>query len=658
MPRIGPDINLGLCSEPSTTDASAAAAALKRLQPTSMDVLQCLVSNVVTCSIALLSLVTLFVFLTQVRVLILSVGMFQRAIVSKNVQTADQFWAPYGKSCVVDKEGFVAHSCSADVQNTTQANAWTAIGLVLAHQWAAELTKARVLYVTTCIIGATPSVGWGDLQFIAGYDGYPDCLPSDGAQSIAGMAMLETTVRDTHPEGLYFLTLYSDLNPTMQNVLTYVNTDGTTARLLSNPLRTLVTLQGQTIADAIGQNYMIHSYPLGPRYQVTVSCHTEMEELSAFTSSLRGWSQGKYSQQPVAPGWTCGHAVQNAPELIVLQLVAFVAACLLLSGDIYLTCYGLQHVYHAKPVTMTYRILDGLERRKCLTLVIVLNALPSLLYLDVARIYYFTQNGYLVWSLAVAMLAVFASFAVVLVLRQVLPVPARCHTACLQYNATLFVYTSLTTIFLACAGTQSLFETTYNAFFAAEPTLGLWLRNATWPSGAYVAQGTSVVFTWLQIHLCAALSAALALSLLTTLFERLYRRQSFLLRTDWCLQNSFLVVANPPTLLTALPLDEHATIRVHQHVACLPCVLTQLGYVTVTRRTASDTTTGPVLPKPPKTFFVISIYALVPALLCPRLFWFPPRTYGHVVDGKFIATPDAYLDRQARYEYKHVTHVH
>ncbi|EQC41736.1 hypothetical protein SDRG_01691 [Saprolegnia diclina VS20] len=652
MPRVGPDINLGLCAEGSAPDASVAAAAFKRLQPTTVNVLQCLISNVVTCSIALLSLVTLLVFLSQ--------GMFERAIVSKNTQTADQFWAPYSKSCVVDRAGFVANSCSAEVQNTTHTNAWTAIELVLAQQWAAELTKARELYVTTCIIGATPSVGWGDLQFIAGYDDYPECLPSAGAQSIAGMAMLETTIRDTHPEGLYFLTLYSDLNPTMQKVLAYVNTDGTTAKLLSSPLRTLVTLHGQTIADAIGQNYMIHSYPLGPRYQVTASCHTEMEELSAFTSSLRGWSQGKFSQRPVAPGWTCGHVVQNAPELIVLQLVAFVAACLLLSGDIYLTCYGLHRVYHSKPVTMTYQILDGLERRKCLALVVVINALPSLLYLDVARIYFFTQKGYVIWCLAVAMLAVFASFALMLVLSciEILPLPAVLHTVCLPYNASRFVYTSLLAIFLACAGTRSLFQTTYNAFFSAEPTLGLWLRNTTWPSGAYVAEGTPVVLTWLQIPLCAALSAALALSLLTTLFERLYTRKSLLLCTDWCLQNSFLVLANPPTLLTALPLDEHATVRVHENVACLPCVLTQLGYVTVTRRTASDSMAGPAARKPPKTLVVISIYALVPALMCSCLFWFPPRKYGHIVDGKFTATPDAYLDRQARYEYEEASHVH
>ncbi|OQR81212.1 hypothetical protein ACHHYP_16644 [Achlya hypogyna] len=633
-----------------------------------------LFSNVIACLVLLLSLVTLAVLISQ--------GMFARSVVSFNEQSMRQFWTPYGKSCLLDKYGFVPNrlaytfgnpnatqhfSCSFELQNTTQGNTWSALGLIMAKQWTAELAKARTLFLTTCVIGASSSVGWGDLQFIAGYDGFPECLPTSGAQQVAGMAMLETTMRDSHPEGLYFLTMYSDLNPAMQTVQTYTNTDGTTAHLMANPSRTLVTLQGQAIHDNLGQDYTIYSYPLGPRYQVTESCQTQIEALAAFTATMAGWSQGKYSQHPIVPGWTCGHVVQNADELIVLQIVVFLAACvLLIRVTIFMKISDFTDIglLMAREPTLTYRLLDGLERRKCLTLLMTLNALPSLLYLDVARIYYFTENGFKLWCLSVALVAVLFSFAFVFVLScsDIIPVPQILHNVCGCYNATFFLYSAALTIVFACAGTDTSFRSAYNDFFAATPSLGLWLRGQTWPSGAYIAQGTPTVISRLTWQLCISVATAFATSLVVTALYRLcngkrcvenassivlHAASSLLMATNWCSRNGFVSFVNPPTLLSSLPLDEAET-------SCVDLILSE-SYAKAMSRTRGE-------PSKPGSddslLFVVSIYAVIPAVYFTGLCWFPPRIFGRIVNGEFTATPDLYVNRTLRYRYEQGTLVH
>ncbi|OQR95800.1 hypothetical protein ACHHYP_00036, partial [Achlya hypogyna] len=323
--------------------------------------------------------------------------MFARSVVSVNTQTTEQFWAPYGQVCMLDAQGFVPNSCSSVEKASIVPAAWAAVGAALAQQWSLELTQANPLYITTCIIGGTDAVGWTDLQFIAGYSGHPECLPTAGAQPVAGMMMLETTIREAHPEGVYLMTLYSDLTPTMQTVEDHVNTDGSVARLIKNVKRTIITQAGGIESDTLGTDYIITSRPLGERYLVTASCSTEIEELSALIPSmgLTGWSQ--HSGLPIVPGWNCGHTVDNASELVALQIVFALLTLVLLSGDLFTTYQGLKGVLAGKPV-LTYAILSGLERRKLLLACIVVNAMPGLLYMDVSRIYYFTDNGFKIWS--------------------------------------------------------------------------------------------------------------------------------------------------------------------------------------------------------------------------------------------------------------------
>ncbi|OQS05546.1 hypothetical protein THRCLA_02343 [Thraustotheca clavata] len=114
---------------------------------------------------------------------------------------------------MLNAQGFVPGSCTAMEMDATTAAAWSTVSLLLAKHWALVLQQASTLYITTCITGATMEVGWGTLNFAAGYDYYPECLRTTGAQQIAGIALLETAVSDDI--GVYMLTLYSDLNASM-----------------------------------------------------------------------------------------------------------------------------------------------------------------------------------------------------------------------------------------------------------------------------------------------------------------------------------------------------------------------------------------------------------------------------------------------------------
>ncbi|ETV88488.1 hypothetical protein H257_00072 [Aphanomyces astaci] len=175
----------------------------KAIKTWRVTVLPGLIMFLCTLGLIFLSIFLLFLLISQ--------GMFKRQVVTVNAQLADTyFWTPYGQSCVLTSAGFTPNSCDADTTSIIPNKPFTVVGSELAKQWAAELTQAGgLLYVTTCIIGGTSNVGWTNLQFIAGYDYFPECLPTE-PQDVAGMAMLETTIRDTHVDGLYFLTLLFD----------------------------------------------------------------------------------------------------------------------------------------------------------------------------------------------------------------------------------------------------------------------------------------------------------------------------------------------------------------------------------------------------------------------------------------------------------------
>ncbi|CAK4089348.1 unnamed protein product [Aphanomyces euteiches] len=123
----------------------------------------------------------------------------------------------YGQTCRIDINGFIPGSCTSIEIATTTFSAWTAIGQALALQWVA--TSTSPYFVTTCIKTKPTNSKQTALIFLAGYDYFPNCQPSNGPQEIAGLAMLETTVRDEFLDGAYMLTVFAD--KTMSETLTH-----------------------------------------------------------------------------------------------------------------------------------------------------------------------------------------------------------------------------------------------------------------------------------------------------------------------------------------------------------------------------------------------------------------------------------------------------
>ncbi|CAK4361973.1 unnamed protein product [Aphanomyces euteiches] len=448
-----------------TSDASRRTdSEIKTERTTSFVALFRIVLNVAAGTLVILPIITVVILLSQ--------SMFERLVVSVNTQTSDYFWADYGKSCMLNANGWVPNTCDAATLAVVPDKIFAAIGVAFGQQWSREIAEAGgKLFVTTCVIGGTSDVGWTDLDFVAGYDYFPACVP-DVPQDVAGMAMFETTARDEFTNIYYALMLYSDLDPAM-TVYSHANSDGTFQDLITSPKRTLITLDDQLLEDPTeGLEDIIDSKALGSRYTLSQI---------AIDQGLTEWSQGtdkpptaqvdafvgNHSKHPVAPGWLCGHQVKNSSELIFLQFFFAAGTLVLLAGDVFITfegmnerlplnhAAGLRGVLQGKPV-LTYTILSGLERRKLLLLFIVLNSMPGLLYADIARIYYFTTNGFKIWCLSIIMVANFFSFGLVLAVSLLDMIPLRLQHV-VSYSAPVFLSASIAAISVACCK-DSLFH--------------------------------------------------------------------------------------------------------------------------------------------------------------------------------------------------------
>ncbi|CAK4447756.1 unnamed protein product [Aphanomyces euteiches] len=454
-----------------TSDASRRTdSEIKTERTTSFVALFRIVLNVAAGTLVILPIITVVILLSQ--------SMFERLVVSVNTQTSDYFWADYGKSCMLNANGWVPNTCDAATLAVVPDKIFAAIGVAFGQQWSREIAEAGgKLFVTTCVIGGTSDVGWTDLDFVAGYDYFPACVP-DVPQDVAGMAMFETTARDEFTNIYYALMLYSDLDPAM-TVYSHANSDGTFQDLITSPKRTLITLDDQLLEDPTeGLEDIIDSKALGSRYTLSQI---------AIDQGLTEWSQGtdkpptaqvdafvgNHSKHPVAPGWLCGHQVKNSSELIFLQFFFAAGTLVLLAGDVFITfegmnerlplnhAAGLRGVLQGKPV-LTYTILSGLERRKLLLLFIVLNSMPGLLYADIARIYYFTTNGFKIWCLSIIMVANFFSFGLVLAVSLLDMIPLRLQHV-VSYSAPVFLSASIAAISVACCK-DSLFQYATNMF--------------------------------------------------------------------------------------------------------------------------------------------------------------------------------------------------
>ncbi|CAK4888720.1 unnamed protein product [Aphanomyces euteiches] len=505
-----------------TSDASRRTdSEIKTERTTSFVALFRIVLNVAAGTLVILPIITVVILLSQ--------SMFERLVVSVNTQTSDYFWADYGKSCMLNANGWVPNTCDAATLAVVPDKIFAAIGVAFGQQWSREIAEAGgKLFVTTCVIGGTSDVGWTDLDFVAGYDYFPACVP-DVPQDVAGMAMFETTARDEFTNIYYALMLYSDLDPAM-TVYSHANSDGTFQDLITSPKRTLITLDDQLLEDPTeGLEDIIDSKALG-------------SSQIAIDQGLTEWSQGtdkpptaqvdafvgNHSKHPVAPGWLCGHQVKNSSELIFLQFFFAAGTLVLLAGDVFITfegmnerlplnhAAGLRGVLQGKPV-LTYTILSGLERRKLLLLFIVLNSMPGLLYADIARIYYFTTNGFKIWCLSIIMVANFFSFGLVLAVSLLDMIPLRLQHV-VSYSAPVFLSASIAAISVACCK-DSLFQYATNMFMR--------LQHISLSIGSYTAEGTPTSVKHIMNSIVQPLVVSFVCSLVLSTVYRLVAHKRY-----------------------------------------------------------------------------------------------------------------------------------
>ncbi|KAG9399030.1 hypothetical protein AC1031_012466 [Aphanomyces cochlioides] len=224
----------------------------------------------------------------------------------------------YSQHCRVDIKGFVPGTCAPVEIATTTESAWIAIGQQLALQWNAS--PSSPYFVTTCIKEKPTNSHHVALLFIAGYDGFPLCQPPNGPQEIAGIAMLETTIRDEFPNGVYMLTNYAD--KTMPESDVHVNSDGSMDLLIANINQTLIATNGSMATDTIGVNSVQYSTPIGSRYMISTTSYPVVLDITQYigSSGLKWWNIGRESRKAVAMTWNYGHNVDHGIELVTIQL--------------------------------------------------------------------------------------------------------------------------------------------------------------------------------------------------------------------------------------------------------------------------------------------------------------------------------------------------
>ncbi|KAH9132128.1 hypothetical protein LEN26_007513 [Aphanomyces euteiches] len=110
-------------------------------------------------------------------VILALVGFFHRRMVLGDIATDSKLLQGYGQTCRIDINGFIPGSCTSIEIATTTFSAWTAIGQALALQWVA--TSTSPYFVATCIKTKPTNSKQTALIFLAGYDYFPNCQPSN-----------------------------------------------------------------------------------------------------------------------------------------------------------------------------------------------------------------------------------------------------------------------------------------------------------------------------------------------------------------------------------------------------------------------------------------------------------------------------------------------
>ncbi|KAG9399025.1 hypothetical protein AC1031_012461 [Aphanomyces cochlioides] len=262
-----------------------------------------------------LSMCAIIVFLSSVMFVVDAIGFFHRQTILDDLTMDAQSMKPYAQSCRMNDNGDL---CVYGSRNDKNESAWTAIGQQLAVQW--QAISSSPYFVTTCIKNKPTSSNHTALVFLAGYDLFPQCQPSNGQQEIAGMAMLETTVRDEFQDGAYMLTVFAD--KTMSESLIHVNSDGSTDLLIANINQTLIAIDGSVTVDTVGINGVQSTVPLGEFFNVSTYSYPVVLDITSQVNSTRldGWNVGRKSKKAVIMTWDQGHHVENRHLLVTFQV--------------------------------------------------------------------------------------------------------------------------------------------------------------------------------------------------------------------------------------------------------------------------------------------------------------------------------------------------
>ncbi|KAH9125853.1 hypothetical protein AeMF1_003607 [Aphanomyces euteiches] len=493
-------------------------------------------------------------------------GVFHRHIVDNDLSHDVQ--QPFGQNCRLDANGFSRGTCQLVEIATTTKSAWNTIGQQLALTWRAPL------YVSTCVKTKSDQSGQVALVFLAVSHGFPQCQPSNGPQEIAGVAMLETTVRDEFQDGVYMLAVFDD--KTMSGSENRVISDGSTDLLMANLNRTLIATNGSVVLD-----------------------------ITARIQQNR-WNVGQTSKRAIMLTWQYGHQVDHGDELLAVQLSAILISCVLVSGDFYLTVQGLQGFLHHKP-NMTYDLAAGLERRKLVVFCWVVAHIVSLIYPDVMRAYFKATVGlWLIVGILVDTFFICATF-LAMALIQYIPSPFT-HVATL--SSTVMGHG----LFLIAPLWVSQTSAITQHFHDAPISLGLNISGVVRSSGTFANGGLAKSSMHFMLPATFALWVICILGpLLVSQINRKRHHGTFLLNLAWTRTNCFMDNCRMPNWITGLPLDERKMIKIGNKLFCKPSTQATLGIATVVPRIEPDD----VLQKPhrghdDKKMTLVSICSLVP----------------------------------------------
>ncbi|KAF0741587.1 hypothetical protein Ae201684_003267 [Aphanomyces euteiches] len=226
--------------------------------------------------------------------------------------------------------------------------------------------------------------------------------------------------------------------------------------------------------------------------------------------------------------------------------------------------------------------------------------MPGLLYADIARIYYFTTNGFKIWCLSIIMVANFFSFGLVLAVSLLDMIPLRLQHV-VSYSAPVFLSASIAAISVACCK-DSLFH------------------------GSYTAEGTPTSVKHIMNSIVQPLVVSFVCSLVLSTVYRLVAHKRVFMALGWCKTNSFLTFAKTPNFITALPLEQTNEIRIGNKMFCKPSP----------ESVASDKSNAT------SPHRVISIYALVASMLFPSFV----QQYGTISNNEFTQKTKKKLEKK------------